>query len=1124
MFLFPATTLSLLLASLLLSGQQQQQLRPAQAFNIDTQSAIVHSGPEGSYFGYTVAQHRDRNQHWLLVGAPKAQTSQPRVERGGAVYRCSPTPSKACQQIPFDPNGHSMISVGNSSVQNDDKSRQWFGGSLQSSSDNGSIIACAPRYVYYTANLRRRDPVGSCWISRGSFAGFLEYSPCRINDQYGHHHLGSCQAGFASAITKDGGKIFMAAPGAHVWQGQVFEHNLRTDLSKSTSPVNPHYEDDSYLGYSLALGRFSSHSSSSPTGSSEVDVAIGMPRGNELAGKIVIADRDLRTMVNITGEQLGAYFGYALATADINGDKLDDLIIGAPLFYNQTISHKEPHFERGRVYVALQNNRHEFHLVQRIDGQKNRARFGTSIANCGDLNRDGYQDVAIGAPYDGPEHRGAVYIYMGRKQGGLSDDYDQVIYAESIKPEGHLLRSFGFSLSGGLDIDGNQYPDLLVGDYMADRAILLKARPVVNVTATLSFQPENFNLDDKTCSLPNSSTSVPCITVQYCTKYTGLNVDQSLGFVYDIRLDTENKGAPRLFFLEKEGKNEDRISVILNKDEPKCRSFKAYIMRQIRDKLTPLRVDIDYALAEYSGETYDYVTGQAKLRPVLNRSGQPNRLSKIATIQKNCGPDNVCVPDLKLTVTPNLDSYTIGNNEKLVLDVTVKNYGEDAFESMFYLTMPMTINFITINKTRSDYPICYGAKPDQMGVNVLSCDLGNPQVRNDVVKFSVITEPARGGQFTSPDFTFHAQVNSTNPELDDKHREDNQLAIGIPIRVEFQLVLSGSSQPPQVLHNTTLLQQEYQQQHQQQPDNSLIRAPRVNETQIGPEVWHVYQLQNKGPSNINDIALTILWPSKTKDGDPLLYLVDEPQTNDKARCKPAPSDSINPLNLKYVRGNPNTVTGQQQSQHNNLVIINQNQRQKRQTNLIGMESAPAQRSSSSSQPVAGEAMAQTITTTVDNSILEQLDMQSGGNSARWTLFECNVYDLGHNEIATIKIRSRLDEETISKLSLQDFDISSKMIAQVKSLPYNTSLQTMPPYVYKVETRVHTTGMSLQDRLPWWLIILAILLGTLLFALLACFLRYLGFFTRKRPPKTAEREPLTPTIWNDYQYTPGDTAL
>lgn len=879
----------------------------------------------------------------------------------------------------------------------------------------------------------------------------------------------------------------MGAPGSHVWQGQVFAHNLRTDLTSATSGVNPHSEDDSYLGYSLALGRFSGQPASSP----DVDVAIAIPHGAQLAGKVMIADgKDMRTVRNITGEQMGAYFGHSLATADVNGDGLDDLIIGAPLYYNQTVSHKEPHFERGRVYVALQNNRHEFNIVQRIDGLMNRARFGTSLANCGDLNRDGFQDIAVGAPYDGRDNHGAVYIFMGRRSG-LSDEPDQIIYAEDVRGEGSKLLSFGFSLSGGLDLDGNSYPDLLIGDYKADRAVLLRTRPVVNVTTSITFQPEYFNLDDKTCLLPNSSTSVSCITVQYCTKFSGLNVDQRLPFVYDIKLDTENKGAPRLFFLHNEGRNEERNQTMLSRDVNQCRSFKAYIMRQIRDKLTPLKIDIDYNLAEHATpESLDYSTNQAKLRPVLNKSA-PNKLSKVATIQKNCGPDNVCIPDLKLTMSPNIDVYTIGSNEKLVLDVTVRNYGEDAFESMFYLEMPMTINYNTINKTRNDYPVCYQSKPDETGLNLLTCDLGNPLVRNDVVKFSVVTEPARG-LFNSRDFTFRATVNSTNPELDDKHREDNTHTVGIGIKVEVNLVLSGNSNPASVVYNSS------------QAAMDLSRQ-KMTEADVGDEIYHIYQLQNKGPSTIHDIALTILWPTKTKDGKYLLYLVDEPLTSGKVRCKPAPDDAINPLGLKYLRGNSINSPQPQVAVINQQIGGLQYQRNKRQ----------AAESTSLDEFIP--------TTSVDESVLQQHYLLACGPT-QCTRFECNVFDLGNNEIATIKIRSRLFKQTLSQLSMQEFDISSKLVAQVKTLPFNVSSLEMPPYVHKVETQVHTTGIGVQDLLPWWLILLAILLGVSLFILLAWFLKYLGFFARKRPPKGAEREPLTPTAWNDYQYTPGDTAL
>lgn len=180
--------LSIYLLVIICQHQQHQQFG-CLAFNVDTQYAIVHSGPKGSYFGYSVAQHKDRGVNWLLVGAPKTQTDQPGTSQSGAVYRCTPNNAKACQQIPFDPTGASVITLRGEQVKTDDKSHQWFGASLQSATDNGSIVACAPKYVYFSTNLKRRDPVGTCWVSRGSFNGFLEYSPCRLN---GECHRPTC--------------------------------------------------------------------------------------------------------------------------------------------------------------------------------------------------------------------------------------------------------------------------------------------------------------------------------------------------------------------------------------------------------------------------------------------------------------------------------------------------------------------------------------------------------------------------------------------------------------------------------------------------------------------------------------------------------------------------------------------------------------------------------------------------------------------------------------------------------------------------------------------------------------------------------------------------------------------
>lgn len=47
-----------------------------------------------------------------------------------------------------------------------------------------------------------------------------------------------------------------------------------------------------------------------------------------------------------------------------------------------------------------------------------------------------------------------------------------------------------------------------------------------------------------------------------------------------------------------------------------------------------------------------------------------------------------------------MDQYLIGSGKRLVLEVQIENFGEDAFEAMMYLFMPLDINYVNLNKSK----------------------------------------------------------------------------------------------------------------------------------------------------------------------------------------------------------------------------------------------------------------------------------------------------------------------------------------------------------------------------------------------------------------------------------------
>ena len=155
----------------------------------------------------------------------------------------------------------------------------------------------------------------------------------------------------------------------------------------------------------------------------------------------------------VESNQAGAWLGVSVASAgDVNGDGYSDIIIGASFYDNGEA-------DEGRAYLYLGSSIGVSSSAEWIgESQQASAEYGLSVSSAGDVNKDGYSDVIIGAQsYDnGSNDQGMAYLYLGSSMG-LSSSATWT--AESDQANGY----FGRSVSKAGDINGDGYSDVIVG-------------------------------------------------------------------------------------------------------------------------------------------------------------------------------------------------------------------------------------------------------------------------------------------------------------------------------------------------------------------------------------------------------------------------------------------------------------------------------------------------------------------------------------------------------------------------------------------------------------------------------------------------------------------------------------
>ncbi|MFO1052923.1 MAG: FG-GAP-like repeat-containing protein [Planctomycetota bacterium] len=155
----------------------------------------------------------------------------------------------------------------------------------------------------------------------------------------------------------------------------------------------------------------------------------------------LLSGRDGSLLRTFSGDGRGDQFGRAVAGGgDLDGDGFCDVVVGAPFGDANG-------FDSG--YVRAFSGR-SGQTLWTVAGEAVSDRFGLAVANAGDVNRDGFDDVIVGASVPS-----RAYVLSGR-------DGTRIWLLS-----GATNSSFGSAVGGAGDVDRDGYPDLVVGAPMA---------------------------------------------------------------------------------------------------------------------------------------------------------------------------------------------------------------------------------------------------------------------------------------------------------------------------------------------------------------------------------------------------------------------------------------------------------------------------------------------------------------------------------------------------------------------------------------------------------------------------------------------------------------------------------
>lgn len=231
-----------------------------------------------------------------------------------------------------------------------------------------------------------------------------------------------------------------------------------------------------------------------------------------------------------TGEQQDDYAGHGLACFDINDDNLDDLIIGSPGYdHDTTVDYGYGPISltinnAGKVYFiyssgtdfsgTIQLSNIQTNLVSERIASPNGESIGYSLEKIGDFNKDGYDDLLIGAPgmddYGSLSNNGRTYLLSGTSSI-TNEQYINDTAEITFGCDTYSQCNTGDLISSAGDFNKDGYDDILMKGESFNSLLLFYGNNFSR------YQEEGYCSGDYGCSSSTNRSDCESRTNEYFT-------------------------------------------------------------------------------------------------------------------------------------------------------------------------------------------------------------------------------------------------------------------------------------------------------------------------------------------------------------------------------------------------------------------------------------------------------------------------------------------------------------------------------------------------------------------------------------------------------------------------------